>query len=136
MRSKLLCVLLLGLYSSLYSQVFTIETDIPVSMDDELLSNPWAGGLNSGQYSKMDVNNDQLEDLIIFDRTNNRISVFVVDQEGQYVYDPIYTTIFPSDITDWMLLRDFNCDGLKDIFTSDPFGIRVFVNEGDQEGPR
>lgn len=133
MKLKHISVLLLFLYSGTAAQVYTIDNTIPVAEEDVTYIDPWAGGINSGQYSKMDVNDDQVEDLIVFDRTNNRISVFVVDENQQYIFDPFYSTIFPSGITDWMLLRDFNCDGLKDIFTSDPFGIRVFVNESTED---
>src|SRR5882762_2437399 len=47
---------------------------------------------------------------------------------SQYIYAPDYEDFFPPSINQWVLLRDFNCDGKKDLFTSDPAGIAVFVN--------
>ncbi len=41
---------------------------------------------------------------------------------------PSTKNCFLPSVSQWILLRDFNCDGKKDIFTSDPFGIIVFVN--------
>lgn len=127
------CVLLFMLFSKASAQVFTIDNSVPVVVDDKALLNPWAGGLNSGQYNTIDLNNDGAEDLVVFDRTNQKINVFLA-LDGQYIYDHSKAHLFPTEISNWLLLRDFNCDGLKDIFTSDPFGVRVYVNEseGDQ----
>jgi len=63
----------------------------------------------------------------LFDRAANKLLTFL-NQSNQYVYAPEYEELFPTEVTQWILLRDFNCDGKKDIFTSDPFGIVVFVN--------
>ena len=32
------------------------------------------------------------------------------------------------ELVDWCLLRDYNCDGKPDIFTSFQNGIRVYTN--------
>ncbi|MEQ8924411.1 MAG: FG-GAP-like repeat-containing protein [Fulvivirga sp.] len=117
------------------AQVYRIDNSIEVKVNGESLLNPWAGGLNSGQYSTMDVNLDGQDDLVVFDRTCSKINVFLF-QNGQYLYDAQSSNKFPEDVSSWMLLRDFNCDGMKDVFTSDPLGIKVFVNESDQNGMR
>jgi hypothetical protein len=126
-------VLLFVLTSFVKGQVYTIDQSIPVFVDGEQLPNPWVGGLNSGQYSTMDVNGDGVEDLVIFDRTARKVNVFV-NENNTYRYTPKFIAGFPPDLNDWMLLRDINCDGKKDIFTSDPLGIRVYVNESSDEG--
>ncbi|HEY9488618.1 MAG TPA: T9SS type A sorting domain-containing protein, partial [Chryseosolibacter sp.] len=36
--------------------------------------------------------------------------------------------------TNWLLLRDYNCDGQKDIFTGDVLGIKVFRNVTASDG--
>jgi hypothetical protein len=36
---------------------------------------------------------------------------------------------FPQGITNWLLLRDFNGDGRKDIFTGDAVGVKVYINK-------
>lgn len=114
------------------AQVYTLEQDVPIEVNGNNLDNAWAGGLNSGQYNTMDLNADGEEDLVVFDRTANKINTFL-NIDGKHVYAPEYAAQFPPFIENWMLLRDFNCDGLKDIFTSDPLGIRVFVNESTEE---
>lgn len=87
---------------------------------------PWAGGLNAAHYNSIDLNNDGIEDLLLFDRMAGKVTALLNDN-GQYRYAPEYESLFP-ELANWLLLRDFNCDGKKDIFTGDPFGIRVYVN--------
>lgn len=106
-----------------YSQVL----DVPVMVEGEFLTNPWAGGLNSAQINTIDLNADQKQDLVVYDRAVGRLLTFL-NESNKYVYAPEYEYLFPKEISQWVLFRDYNCDGKKDIFTSDPFGIIVFVN--------
>lgn len=130
---KKLFVLLISLAIvtlNLTGQEFIRELDIPVYENDEELRNPWAGGLNYLQYSKIDLNGDDQEDLFIFDRCSNKVLTFRNDAEEageiNYKYAPEYESQFPSGLKNWVLLRDYNCDGLKDIFTSGSGGIKLF----------
>lgn len=108
---------------------YVIDQSVPVSdTEGNKLDLAWAGGLNSTQYNSMDLDFDGDDDLVLFDRTANKAATFL-NKNNNYVYAPDYEELFPEEITNWILLRDFNCDGLKDIFTSDIFGIRVFINK-------
>jgi hypothetical protein len=91
---------------------------------------PWAGGLNAAHYNTMDLNQDGKDDLVLFDRTADKVMTFL-QQDNQYLHAPDYESFFPDEITNWLLLRDFNCDGKKDIFTGDILGIKVYLNETD-----
>lgn len=106
---------------------YTIDQSIPVETNETTLAMPWAGGLNAAQVNTMDLNGDNKQDLVIFERTTNQVLTYL-NQNNQYVYSPSYESLFPSSINQWLLLRDFNCDGKKDLFTSDPFGLVAFVN--------
>jgi len=106
---------------------YTLDQSIPVEANGKTLTLPWAGGLNSVQVNTMDLNGDNQQDLVLFDRTADKILTYL-NQSNQYVYTPDYEELFPAGVTQWLLLRDYNCDGKKDIFTSDPFGIIVHVN--------
>jgi FG-GAP-like repeat/Secretion system C-terminal sorting domain len=106
---------------------FVVDQSIPVQANGQTLSLPWAGGLNSPEFNTMDLNGDQIPDLVLFDRTANQVITFI-NQNKTYIFAPEYEVYFPSGLDQWILLRDFNCDGKKDIFTSDPFGMRAFVN--------
>lgn len=105
---------------------FRFVQSIPVEVNGKTLLNAWAGGLNSAQISTIDLNFDGVEDLIAFDRTANKLFTFL-RISNQYVYKPEYESLFPT-LTSWVLLRDFNKDGKKDLFTGNISGISVFVN--------
>lgn len=117
------------LVSSFAHAQLTYEPDIsiPVEVDGRQLSLAWAGGINAGQYGTIDLNGDNEEDLVIFDRSSNKLYTFL-REDNQWAYRPEYEALFPQAISNWMLLRDFNCDGAKDLFISDPFGMKAFVN--------
>ena len=112
---------------------YAIDQSIPVkNASGNALSLPWAGGLNATQYNNLDLDGDNKEDLVLFDRTANK-PITLINEGGRYTYAPQYEKLFPS-LTNWLLLRDFNCDGKKDIFTGDILGISVFVNVTKPEG--
>ena len=116
-----------------YAQLqWAFVTDVPVIVADDTLQNPWAGGLNSGQYSSIDLNQDGQSDLIVFDRTSGKLNTFLY-LEDHYRYAPTYEALFPVDLHDWVLLADYNCDGKQDIFTSTSGGIRVFENTSEAQ---
>lgn len=95
------------------------------------LPNPWAGGLNSAQFSKMHLDNDGVEDLVVFDRGNHQITTFLAVKSGNtltWQHAPKYEVLFPNDLLYWVLLVDYDRDERKDLFTSTNAGIRVFRN--------
>lgn len=122
--------MLLGLCTKARSQEYGFKffpTDVAVRVNNQTLLNAWAGGFNSAQFWKIDLNADGTEDLVIFDRTNQKVSTFLT-QNKAYVYTPKYEQLFPSDIQNWLQLIDFDNDGKKDLFTFTPQGIRLFKN--------
>lgn len=128
---KNLALLLFIIFTSLLTKAqytYELNQEIEVEVDGKILQQPWAGGLNSIQVNTIDLNGDNAIDLVLFDRTSNKLLTFL-NKSNQYVYAPDYEDLFPKEVTQWILLRDFNCDGKKDIFTSDPFGIAVYVNQ-------
>ncbi len=121
-------------YGELLSQGpyrFQPSNEIPVSDANGALSLAWSGGLNSGQYQTMDLNQDGLMDLVIFDRTTSKISTFI-NEGNAYSYQPQYEYHFPAGLNGWMILADFNCDGKKDLFTNTTFGLKVYQNIGTE----
>ncbi|MFA0961445.1 T9SS type A sorting domain-containing protein [Roseivirga sp. BDSF3-8] len=86
-----------------------------------------SGGLNAPQYSTIDLNADGIQDLVLFDRTADRLLTFLRSGD-QWQYAPQYEHLFPADLRYWVLLRDMNCDGRKDLVTSAGFGIDVYLN--------
>jgi len=94
--------------------------DIPVyDKTGKLLPNTNAGGLKSPQFSAIDFNDDGIQDLFVFDRNANKVLPFIKKSEPgsiDYIYAPEYVNDFPKMIQ-WALVRDYNNDGVPDIFT-------------------
>jgi hypothetical protein len=104
-----------------------------VSVEGRTVLNPWVGGLNATQYSTVRLNDDARDDLVVFDRTINKVHTFVaIDNPNgsgtAWQYAPQYEAAFPY-IYSWMLLVDYDGDGRKDIFTYGTGTVRVFHNE-------
>ena len=114
---------------------FHQSQDIVVKKNGVELVNPWAGGANVPQFSPIDLNNDNILDLMIFDKNGDQINCFINNgTEGivDYHYAPEYNLKFP-ELEDWVLLRDYNCDNKMDIFSSHNGGIRVYKNTSIDE---
>ncbi len=113
----------------------------------DTLLNPFAGGLNTPQFSNIDWNGDGKLDLFIFDKEANR-QVTYVFQNGKMIHAPQYEAAFRNFFSGWMLLRDHNFDGKPDLFTSSfshnrvstlpswipSESVQLFVQETSSEG--
>ncbi|MEO5643453.1 MAG: T9SS type A sorting domain-containing protein [Bacteroidia bacterium] len=109
---------------------FIRKDSIPVYANNQQLNYAWTGGINSAQFSDIDLNQDGIMDLFVFDRNGNKISTFLntgTPNQVAYVAAMQYVTQFPR-MHDWVLLRDYNCDGKMDIFTSNASKVRVYKN--------
>lgn len=101
------------------------------SASGRLFNSPWTGGMNFTQAGNPDLNMDGKADLVMFDRSGNRIITFLYNESGgneNYLHDFRYESKFPNDIQEFMLMHDFDCDGKSDIFTYENGGIKVYRN--------
>jgi hypothetical protein len=113
-------------------QTFSYQRNdtIVVTKNGQTMLYPWAGGMNSMHFGRVDIDLDGIEDLVAFDRTVDKILTFRnlgIADSISYVYAPEYEKSFPH-LSQWMKLEDYNCDGKKDIFSWTPGGIKVFRN--------
>ncbi len=97
-----------------------------------------SGGLNTPQFHAADLDLDGDDDLLVFDRTGNQWVTFRNDgstAQPDWQFDPALAQNLPAQ-RNWVLVRDFNGDGLPDLFGhSQPEGISgVRVWRGYDDG--
>ncbi len=115
--STLLVAVFLVCSSQIKSQEIQLSDVSFLDADNVALLHPFIGGLRAPQFSTADLNLDGLDDVVIFDRDGSIVTPLIRRADGSLEFSPSYRDLFP-DIRDWMLLRDFNQDGIKDIFCS------------------
>ncbi|MFD1552777.1 hypothetical protein DNU06_08575 [Putridiphycobacter roseus] len=109
---------------------FQRSNDINVIANNITLKYPWAGGINSAQYSNIDLNFDGVQDLFVFDKSCNKILCFIQNGgPGQidYEYAPELAEKFP-EINNWAILGDYNLDGKADILASASGALQMYKN--------
>ncbi len=131
MKKPIYQIILVGVFSFVcfaqaqaQAQLFP-KFGIPVLENNDTLANAWMGGLDLPQFSGSDINQDGREDLLIFDRKAHKTIALLKNEDGSYKYAPDLEPAFP-EIREFALFRDYNCDGLEDIF--------AFVNLGVNGG--
>lgn len=136
MKHFLLSLLVFILAINAQTQNLQTYPPILVEQAGNSISAPFAGGINYPMLSPIDLNFDGKEDLFIFDKSGNFVSTFLnVGTNGiaDYQYAPQYASAFPS-LRGWALLRDYNCDGKADIFTTGPIFNHVYVYTNTSSG--
>ncbi len=112
--------------------LFGRNDNIIVNVNSQSLLNPWAGGLNFVQASQIDLDGDGLQDLVMFDRSGNRLTAFKntgLTGAGKFKHAPQFQSRFPKGLHDWVLLADYNCDGKADIFGYSNGGMQIYRND-------
>jgi len=128
------CLLALGLSAQAQSGTtfgFEYQPAAKVVHGTDTLRHAWAGGMNTPQFSNIDLNADGQNDLFVFDRESSRSYTFLNVASGagrQWQYAPQYESLFPEGLYGWVLLRDYDCDGRPDLFADMSGDIRVFRN--------
>lgn len=116
------------------SQTYQALDFIKVTQGERTFSYPWMGGLLAPVISKGDINFDGRDDIVVYDLNSSFFHGFIYAETEngiRYVYNKNVTSNFPP-IIDWFLLRDYNCDGIVDLFTYGPPGsIAVYKGENN-----
>ncbi len=105
-------------FLSVASAIAQERQQIPVAIDGKELSMDWNGGFNAPQFSNIDLNRDGIQDLISFDRQGDVLRTYLrAPGSGNWIMDWSYLPFFPK-MVDWVFVRDFDQDGVEDLFTS------------------
>ena len=114
--------------------LFQYQADVPLEVNNQFLHNPWAGGINSAQFNKVDLDNDGTDELLVYDRSAN---TFLIYQEinGVYVLNNDLDYVLPRFNAGWIVFADYDGDGKKDIFNNGERGIVVYKNVSKTQGP-
>uniref|UniRef100_UPI00359486F8 FG-GAP repeat domain-containing protein n=1 Tax=Aquiflexum sp. TaxID=1872584 RepID=UPI00359486F8 len=128
MRPICLLVLFFTLGLASAQQRYTLNTAIQADFQGKNLSMPFAGGINAAQIQTLDVNGDGSEEYIVWDINSRMLNVFREIENGGFEHLPQVSYFFPSDISGFLVLADFDGDGRKDLFTGSPFGIKAYRN--------
>lgn len=134
MRIVKLIFFFFGWSTALLAQPYLVrDQSIEVTNGSIELKLAWVGGLNNPQFSNIDFNQDNKNDLFVFDKSGNLILPLIQhgsNSEIDYSFNPEYIENFPK-LNDWALLRDYNCDGFMDIFSYSGFGPGAMVYENN-----
>ncbi len=122
MRKYILIIYILLANLNAFAQKLSYIQDysVPVYQENRLMKYPFGGGIEIPQFSEVDLNNDGIKDLIIYDKLSNDFSFFLnsgIPNTILYTQSNAYEQIFPKPgIRNWVLTRDYNNDGLDDLF--------------------
>lgn len=105
---------------------------ISVSDGTRFIDYPWGGGLNSAQFSDPDLNGDGLKDLLVYEKTEDRVLTFIATSEGEYQLDRSYIPHIPK-INGWVITKDMNCDGIDELMTYYNGSIMVYEGYRDND---
>ncbi|MBI3234881.1 MAG: hypothetical protein HYZ42_12755 [Bacteroidetes bacterium] len=90
---------------------------------------PFVGGFQTAFAQPIDLNNDGLKDLIIFDKSDRKILTFIDTSKTNhgYMYDPKYEA-YINFISSWFLVRDYDRDGRDDFFVGANGNVSLYRN--------
>ncbi|RYD51463.1 MAG: T9SS type A sorting domain-containing protein [Sphingobacteriales bacterium] len=126
-------LLSVGLLGSLTVGAQTLNRYAPaghvlVEKGSNVLSAPFSGGINVPQFAQADLNQDGKNDLVVFEGYGLRgVKTFInhgFAGAPEYRYEPAYATVFP-EINNYLILKDYNGDGIADLFHNGFGGINV-----------
>lgn len=125
--SSLILSSILFFFQLSFAQALLPVKTIPVLQHARNLINPWVGGMNNPEFSSIDLNRDSYEDLFVFDKDGYKVNTYInmgLPDSAYFIYDPRYQKNFP-ELSKLALIRDYNNDGVDDIYTSATAGLKL-----------
>ncbi len=131
MRSRatliILLIVLIPVLANAQVSLYQQDSSIKVYAYGNEQTIAWCGGFNTPQFAMGDLNDDGLQDLVVFVPWTG-VQTFInkgVAGSPDYLYAPEYAINFPP-IYDYMILADYNCDGIPDLFHQGTGGFAVY----------
>lgn len=125
---KILVLIFLLIASPVFAQaIFKLDQSKSVRVDGLDVPIGFSQGINSAQIQTMDLTGDGAEEWVVWDINSRQLQVF--EKKGEsFSIRPELSYLFPTDISGFLVLADFDQDGKKDLFTSTALGIRAYRN--------
>lgn len=107
------------------AQYFFKYSHIPVTFSGTAYSHAFTGGFNGVTVSKIDLNLDGIDDLLLYDKSAYRTLPYIWTTQG-WMFAPEYASRLPETNL-WLQTLDYNGDGKTDFFTFQN-GVKVYKN--------
>ncbi len=136
--NALLVVVLVSQLAQAQSVSFEVTNQIEIrDSNGNVLSLANTGGLNQPQFYSLDINNDGIDDLFVFDRNGNKVVSLIHDGNSGYSYQPKYDHIYPVSFNDWVVFKAYNNDGLADMWFNNAgvSGVGLYKNVSQSGDP-
>lgn len=125
---KILVLIFLLIASPAFTQaIFEWDQGKSLQVNGQAVPVGFSQGINSAQIQTIDLTADGVEEWVIWDINSRQLQVFQ-KSGAEFSFQPELSYFFPSDISGFLLLVDFDGDGKKDLFTSTPLGIKSYRN--------
>jgi len=122
-----LMALLLPISLMAQTWMYQRDTSIKVFAYGQQQTLAWCGGFNNPQFTMGDLNNDGIQDLVVYESYNSVRTFINKGTAGNpyYIYAPEYEVNFPA-VFDYLILADYNHDGIPDLFQQGLEGFAVY----------
>uniref|UniRef100_UPI0040481517 T9SS type A sorting domain-containing protein n=1 Tax=Algoriphagus sp. TaxID=1872435 RepID=UPI0040481517 len=125
---KILVLILIWIATPLLGQkVVELDQGKTIRLKGQVLSNGFSLGINSAQIQTIDLTGDGKEEWVVWDINSRQLQVFEKKGE-QFLIRPELSYFFPTDVSGFLVLADFDRDGKKDLFTSTALGVKAYRN--------
>uniref|UniRef100_UPI004047C7FB T9SS type A sorting domain-containing protein n=2 Tax=Algoriphagus sp. TaxID=1872435 RepID=UPI004047C7FB len=125
---KILVLILIWIATPLLGQkVVELDQGKTIRLKGQVLSNGFSLGINSAQIQTIDLTRDGKEEWVVWDINSRQLQVFEKKGE-QFLIRPELSYFFPTDVSGFLVLADFDRDGKKDLFTSTALGVKAYRN--------
>jgi hypothetical protein len=123
----ILFFLLYPLLAKAQVKIYQHDTTVKVYAYGREQTLAFCGGFNNPQFTMGDLNHDGLQDLVVYEPWNS-VRTFINEGTAgnpNYRYAPEYALKFPP-VVDYLVLADYNCDGIPDLFNQGSTGFEVY----------